>query len=29
VSNMPEFKAAFGCEEGENLKPAGEEITIW
>jgi len=29
VSNMPEFKAAFGCEAGENLKPAGEEITIW
>src|SRR6056300_847267 len=29
VSNMPEFKAAFGCQEGENLKPAGEEITIW
>lgn len=29
VSNMPEFRAAFGCEEGENIKPEGEEIIIW
>ena len=26
---MPEFRNAFGCEEGDNLKPVGEEITIW
>ena len=29
VSNMPEFRNAFGCEDGDNLKPLGEEITIW
>ena len=29
VSNMPEFRAAFGCEEGENIKAQGEEIIIW
>ena len=29
VSNMPEFRNAFGCEEGDNLKPVCEEITIW
>lgn len=29
VSNMPEFREAFGCEEGANVKPAGEEIIIW
>ena len=29
MSNMPEFRNAFGCEEGDNLKPLGEEITIW
>jgi len=29
VSNMPEFRAAFGCQEGANIKPAGEEIIIW
>ena len=27
--HMPEFRNAFGCEEGDNLKPVGEEITIW
>ena len=29
VSNMPEFREAFGCEDGANLKPVGTEIIIW
>lgn len=29
VSNMPEFREAFGCESGNNLKEEGTEIIIW
>ena len=29
LSNIPEYRNALGCEDGDNLKPLGEEITIW
>jgi putative endopeptidase len=30
LSNMPEFKAAFGCKDGDKMvRPAAQQAKIW